>query len=164
MSLDKFVSRGFAGSLGSGEGKWVQTSSTTSLSNQAANQRVGHPGGTSFIMGGGGLGARPAGSKESPRRDSGSPDDRYSFNAHDIRSRGTTRHSQESKNGIQAESLNDWMRTKRGHQVVVGIAMYGIALFILIFLLVSLFGSDSNEGFYSAPAGLSRHARPMWER
>jgi hypothetical protein len=56
------------------------------------------------------------------------------------------------------------MNTKRGHQVVLGIAMYGIALFVLIFLLIALFGDDSGEGFYTAPAGLSRHARPMWER
>jgi hypothetical protein len=164
MTLDKYVSRGFSGSLGSGEGKWVQSSTSSSHSQSAAQSSINHQGGTSFVMGGGGLRGRPSGSKERSQNDSGYADDRYSFDAHDVRHSGTGRHSKGFKDKDQSASLNEWMSTKRGHKVVIGIAMYGIMLFILIFLLISLFGGGSKEGFYTAPAGLSRGARPMWER
>jgi hypothetical protein len=44
---------------------------------------------------------------------------------------------------------------------VVGLAMYGIGLFILIFLLVAFFGGGKNEDFYELP-GTSKKAKPMW--
>jgi hypothetical protein len=164
MSFNKYVSRGFTGSAGSGEGRWVQSSGSSPGSQGSTSRVANPPSGTSFVMGGGGLRGKPTASTHSSERDSGYCDNRYSFNAHDLRQNERSRHSQDPRDGAHAASLNEWMSTKRGHQIVVGIAMYGIALFILIFLLISLFGSGKGEGFYTAPAGISRHARPMWER
>lgn len=163
MSLNKYVARGFTSSVGSGEGKWVQTSAPAAASS-GATPSSNHEGGTSFVMGGGGLRGRPQGTRELSHRDSSQSDHRYSFDAHHVRHKGTARLSGASKGSDETQCLNDWMNSSRGHRVVLGIAAYAIALGVGIFLLIAAFGGDDNKSFYSAPAGFSRKMKPMWER
>jgi hypothetical protein len=162
MSLDKFVMRGFSSSLGSGEGNWV----TKTQQYQGPTQQqtvVRHEGGTSFVMGGGPLKGKP---NPKQGRDTSYKEDRYSFDAEAIRNGGTMRR-RKSSGGHGADegvSLVEAANTNKGHKIAVGIAMYGILLAVGIVLLIVYFGDGSNEGFYSAPAGLSGDVRPMWER
>lgn len=170
MSLDKFVMRGFTGSVGSGEGRWVASSaSTTQTQPTATNQ---HAAGSSFVMGGGGLRPKPtgpAGAKDScSEHDSSKGEgmgggERYSYDFEKTRDKGTQHNYGQHPGCFGSKSLNDAINTKRGHQAMVGIALYGIGLFILIFCLVAMFGDGRNEDFYTAP-GLSKKAKPMWAR
>lgn len=162
MSLDKFVMRGFSGSLGSGEGRWV----TPTQQYQGPTQQqtvVRHEGGTSFVMGGGPLKGKP-----SPKAhgDKTYKEDRYSFDAEAVKSGGTMRsqRSRSSPGAGESMSLIEAANTRRGHKIAMGLAMYGIILAVGIVLLITCFGSGANEGFYSAPAGFSRDVRPMWDR
>lgn len=169
MSLDKFVMRGFTGSVGSGEGRWVANSAPNA---QAAPVATQHPAGSSFVMGGGGLRPKPVtngGSKnscseyDSSKGEAMGGGDRYSYDADKVRSKGTQHNYGQHPGCFGSQSLNDAIQTRRGHQVMVGVALYGIALFILIFCIIAMFGDGKNEDFYSAP-GLSKKARPMWAR
>lgn len=169
MSLDKFVMRGFTGSVGSGEGRWVASSAPNT---QAAPVATQHPTGSSFVMGGGGLRPTPTtnrGAKESySEYDSSKGEamgggDRYSYNADKVRDKGTQHNYGQHPGCFGSKSLNDAIQTKRGHQVMVGVVLYGIALFVLIFCLVAMFGDGRNDDFYTAP-GLSKKAKPMWAR
>ncbi len=162
MSLDKFITRGLVGSVGSGDGTWV-TKTPQYHGPTQQQSAVQHEGGTSFVMGGGPLKARPqvaqSGSRASYR------EERYFFDAEKVRSSGTRRTrekgSQEDEEGL---SLFEATNTKKGNQVVMAIALYGIALIVGIGLLITYFGSGKNDDFYSAPAGFSRPMRPMWDR
>jgi hypothetical protein len=162
MSLDKFVMRGFSGSVGSGEGRWV----TPTQQYQGPTQQqtvVRHEGGTSFVMGGGPLKGKP-----SPKAERGRSykEERYSFDAETIKEGGTmrSRRSGSSRDGGSGLSLIEAANTRKGHKIAMGLAMYGIILVIGIVLLITYFGDGKNEGFYSAPAGFSRDVRPMWDR
>jgi hypothetical protein len=170
MSLDKFVMRGFTGSVGSGEGRWVASSAPNT---QAAPVATQPPAGSSFVMGGGGLRPKPAVSSSGAKNSYSEHDsskgeamgggDRYCYDADKVRDKGTQHNYGEHPGCFGSKSLNDAIQTKRGHQVMVGVVLYGIALFVLIFCLVAMFGEGRNEDFYTAP-GLSKKAKPMWAR
>ena len=169
MSLDKFVMRGFTGSVGSGEGRWVATSAPTTPTTPVATQ---HPSGSSFVMGGGGLRPKPASASkdrashseyDSSKGEAMGGGDRYSYDAERVREKGTQHRYGQHPGCLGSKSFGEAINTKRGHQVMVGIALYGIALFILIFCIIAMFGDGRNEDFYTAP-GLSKKARPMWAR
>jgi hypothetical protein len=170
MSLDKFVMRGFTGTVGSGEGRWVSSSSAPN--NNSINSGSRAQSGSSFVMGGGGLRPRPTQSSKSGTRysehdgsmgEASGGGDRYSFNADRVRNKGAEHKSGHHQGcfGRDGRSLNELANTQRGHRIVVGLAMYGIGLFILIFLLVAFFGGGKNEDFYELP-GTSKKAKPMW--
>jgi hypothetical protein len=169
MSLDKFVMRGFTGSVGSGEGRWVASSNQTAPTAPVATQ---HPTGSSFVMGGGGLRPKPS-TNSGPKNSCSEYDsskgeamgggDRYSYDAEKVRDKGTQHNYGQHPGCFGSKSLNHAINTKRGHQVMVGVALYGIGLFILIFCIIAMFGDGRNEDFYTAP-GLSKKARPMWAR
>jgi hypothetical protein len=168
MSLDKFVMRGFTGSVGSGEGRWVASSSST----QAQPAATQHASGSSFVMGGGGLRPKPsAGTKssdaysefDSSKGEAMGGGERYSFNADKVQNKGTQHNHGKHPGCFGSSSFNEAISTKRGHQIMMGVVMYGIALAIIIFCLVAMFGDGKNEEFYTAP-GLSKKARPMWAR
>ena len=160
MSLDKFVMRGFTGSLGSGEGRWVST--TQQYSGPSHQQTaVSHQGGTSFVMGGGPLKAKPA-AKE--HKQQGFSEERYSFDSRDIRDKGTRYLRDKSDSSKSGKSLVELANTKDGHRVVVALAMYGIFLALGIVTLIIFFGSGRNDAFYSAPVGFSGHQRAVWDR
>jgi hypothetical protein len=171
MSLDKFVMRGFTGSVGSGEGRWVATSGQTTQ--QAAATATQHPTGSSFVMGGGGLRARPApkaGSKgehsefDSSQGEAMGGGDRYSYDPNKVRDNGTRHNYGKHPGCFGSRSLSDAISAKRGHQMMVGLVLYGIALFILIFCIIALFGDGKNEDFYTGSPSLPRKAKPMWAR
>jgi hypothetical protein len=164
MALDKFISRGFTSSVGSGEGRWVQTSSSPTQTTSADKFAGNHQQGTSFVMGGGGLRGRPAASRDKAGGSASYTEERYSFDAHDVRHQGTGRGSKHARESKEESSLNDWMNSTRGHRVVLGIGCYLIAMFALIFLIVSAWSGGERESLYSSPAGVSRKVRPMWER
>lgn len=169
MSLDKFVMRGFTGSVGSGEGRWVASSAATTPTQPVATQ---HQGGSSFVMGGSGLRPRPTpdsrskGSHsefDSSKGEAMGGGDRYSYDAGKVQDKGTQHNYGEHPGCFGSKSFNDAINTKRGHQVMVGVVLYGITLFILIFCLIALFGDGKNEDFYTAP-GIGKNAKPMWAR
>jgi hypothetical protein len=160
MSLDKFVMRGFTGSMGSGEGRWV--SSSSQYQGQAERQSViTHQGGTSFVMGGGPLKGRPAVKDNTGRS---SRDELYSSDPDRGKYTGTGQQGNGYYKTHGNKSFVEWAGTSKGHRVVVGIAFYAIFLILGIVLLVRYFGLGSNDSFYSAPAGFSREMRPMWDR
>jgi hypothetical protein len=171
MSLDKFVMRGFSGSTGSGEGRWVASSSAQSNSSINSGSRA--QSGSSFVMGGGGLRPRPTTSSprgggrssehDGSRGEASGGGDRYSFNVDKVRNKGAEHKSGQHQGcfGRDGRSLNELASTQRGHRIVVGLAMYGIGLFILIFLLVAFLGAGKNDDYYELP-GTSKKARPMW--
>jgi len=117
--------------------------------------------GTSFVMGGGPLKGRPQASSES-RRNYG--DERYSFDADKVRHSGTMRKREKGERDEEGMSLFEATNTKKGNQVVLAIALYGICLIIGIGLLITYFGAGKNHDYYAAPAGFSKEVRPMWER
>jgi hypothetical protein len=157
MSLDKFLGRGFTGSLGSGEGRWVAQATP----HQQPSQQGSTQGGTSFVMGGGPLKGRP---QANSNKDNQYREERYAFDAHEVRSKGSVKEVKQHKECMRFTSVSDALSTRRGHQVLVGIAMYGIALMVGIFLLYAYFGSSDTDGYYTPPPGLSRNARPLWDR
>ena len=168
MSLDKFVMRGFTGSVGSGEGRWV--SSSGAQSNTSPNSDSRAQSGSSFVMGGDSLRARPSGSGsrssgysefDNSKGEAFGGGDRYSFNAERVRNKGTEHKQEQYKGCFGSSSLNELASTKRGHRVVVGIVMYGIGLFLIIFLLIAFFGGGKNEDYYELP-GTSKKVKPMW--
>lgn len=163
--------RGFTGSVGSGEGRWVATSSQTTQ--QPAGSVTQHPAGSSFVMGGGGLRARPtpsASSKgshsehDSSRGEATGSGERYSYDAGKVRDKGTRHDYGKHPGCFGSRSFNDTINTKRGHQVMVGVVLYGIALFILIFCIIAMFGDGKNEDFYTGSPTLPKKAKPMWAR
>jgi hypothetical protein len=170
MSLDKYVMRGFTGSVGSGEGRWVASSAPSPSSNASASQNSS---GSSFVMGGGGARPRPGGANSGSRNSHGEYDssrgeamgggDRYSYDANKVRDNGTQHKYGQHPGCFGSRSFNDAINTKRGHQFVVSIVLYAIVLFITIFCLIALFGDGKNEDFYSAP-GVLKQAKPMWAR
>jgi hypothetical protein len=168
MSLDKFVMRGFSGSVGSGEGRWV--ASPGSQGNNSLNSGSRAHSGSSFVMGGGGLRARPTPSRRAGERcsehdgssgEASGGGDRYSFNVDKVRNKGTDHKHGQHQGCFGGRSLNEIASTQRGHRIVVGLAMYGIGLFILIFLLIAFLGGGKNQDYYELP-GTSKKARPMW--
>jgi len=170
MSLDKFVMRGFTGSVGSGEGRWVASSAPTTQAQPSSTTQ--HPAGSSFVMGGGGLRPKPTGPSnskgsyseyDSSKGEGMGGGERYSYDVQKTRDKGTQHDYGQHPGCFGGKSLNDAVNTNRGHQAMVGIALYGIGLFILIFCLVALFGDGKNEGFYVVP-GMSKKAKPMWAR
>ena len=89
--------------------------------------------------------------------------ERYSYNVDRVRNQGTQHNHGEHPGCFGGRSLNDAVNTKRGHQAMVGIVFYGIALFVTIFCIVALFGDGSDEDFYKV-RGMSKKARPMWSQ
>ncbi len=171
MSLDKFVMRGFTGSVGSGEGRWVATSAQTTQ--QPAAQVNQHPAGSSFVMGGGGLHARPTTSASSrnthsehdpSKGEAMGSGERYSYNVDKVRDKGTQHDFGKHQGCFGSKSFNDAINTKRGHQVMVGVVLYGISVFVLIFCIIAMFGDGRNDDFYTASPSLSKNAKPMWAR
>jgi hypothetical protein len=171
MSLDKFVMRGFTGSVGSGEGRWVASSVPTAQAPAAPVTQ--HPAGSSFVMGGGGLRTRPtptANSKashsefDSSKGEAMGGGERYSYDPDKVRSKGTKHEYGKHPGCFGSRSFNDTINTKRGHQVMVGVVLYGIALFILIFCIIAMFGDGNNEDFYTGSPSLPKKAKPMWAR
>lgn len=172
MSLDKFVMRGFTGSLGSGEGKWVSTSSAAT-SEIKQNTMNPHPSGSSFVMGGSSVGFKPrivqkAAAKDryseydSSNGEASGGGDRYSFDRDKVRDKGTQHSFGEHRKGCFGgpKSL-DKAALKRRHQITVGIVLYGVALFALILCLVVMFGDGKNSEHYNIPTSLNG-AKPMW--
>jgi len=169
MSLDKYVMRGFTGSVGSGEGRWVASSTQAP---QAAPVTTQHPRGSSFVMGGGGLRPKPAvpatnknsySEYDSSKGEAMGGGDRYSYDADKVRDKGTQHDYGKHPGCFGSKSLNDAINTKRGHKMMVGIVLYGIALFALIFCLVAMFGDGKNKDYYTSGA-LGQKARPLWAR
>lgn len=170
MSLDKFVMRGFTGSVGSGEGRWVASSS----SSQQASSSVGrqHQSGSSFVLGGGGAVSRSGSSSkgkasysehDSSRGEAMGGGDRYSYDPDKVRNGGTQHDYGKHPGCFGSKSLNDAANSRQGHQVVVGMLFFGIALFVTIFCIVAVFGNGGDDDFYKLP-GSSRKAKPMWAR
>ncbi len=89
MSLDKFVARGYSGSLGDTTGQWVSRTAETAKAQPAGNLRET---GTSFVMGGGR--ASTAGYRA---KNNQSLDASRSRDTEDIMHRGT-RHYREARN------------------------------------------------------------------
>jgi hypothetical protein len=170
MSLDKFVMRGFTGSVGSGEGRWVASSSPNASSNSSASQSSS---GSSFVMGGSGVRPQPSGANsgsknsyseyDSSRGEAMGGGDRYSYDPNKVRDNGTQHKYGQHPGCFGSRSFNEAINTTRGHKFVLSIVLYGIVLFITIFCLIALFGDGKNEDFYSAP-GVLRKTKPMWAR
>lgn len=169
MSLDKYVMRGFTGSVGSGEGRWVASSASATPDKSAVSQ---HQGGSSFVMGGGGLRPKPtpnSSSKEayneydSSKGEAMGRGDRYSYDADKVRDKGTQHEYGQHPGCFGSRSFNDAINTKRGHQFMMAVILYGIVLAVIIFCLIAMFGNGNNEDFYTAP-GVSKNAKPMWAR
>jgi len=133
----------------------------TSAPSQQSSPRAGGDTGTSFVLGGGGLKGRPQGNSN---REGQYREDRYSFDPQEIRNKGSVKELQDHKECLKFTSVADALSTKRGHQVLVGIAMYGIALIAGIVLLCAYFGSGDSDGYYAPPPGMNRNARPLWDR
>jgi hypothetical protein len=170
MSLDKFVMKGFTGSVGSGEGRWVASSNSTT---QAPNTITQHPTGSSFVMGGGGLGPRPnLGSSQKGSHDQFDPSkgeamgagERYSYDPDKVRDKGTRHDFGRHQGCFGSTAFNDAINSRRGHQMMVGVVLYGVALFVLIFCIIAMFGDGKNEDFYTGSPVLPKKAKPMWAR
>jgi hypothetical protein len=89
MSLDKFVARGYSGSLGDTTGQWVSRTAETPRAQPTESSRET---GTSFVMGGSRVSTAGYRAKNSQNLDSA-----RSQNADDIMHRGT-KHYREARN------------------------------------------------------------------
>jgi hypothetical protein len=160
MSIDKFIMRGMTGSLGSGGDNWVSKVTPPSQNVQTTNQP--HSSGSSFVMGGGGLGKRP--SKTESSHEKGADDSWRSFDGRCPRDQVNMRKGGAGDESFRRTSFAEALFTKRGQRFVASVVMYGAVIFSLIFVLYGMFGDGESEHFYSVPSGLSPHARPMWDR
>jgi hypothetical protein len=84
MSIDKFIMRGMTGSLGSGGDTWVAKATPPPQTTQPTHTHQAS--GTSFVMGGGGLG-RPS-NKPQSGREQGAEESWRSFDSRSIRENG----------------------------------------------------------------------------
>lgn len=159
MSLDKYLMRGFTGSLGSGTGKWVATS-TPPPQNTPPQHSSNHDRGSSFVLGG----SPSARSGRSHSHSQNYKEDRYSFDSERVRDSGTVQDRHSYKECFQATSLSDGLTSKVGHRVLLSLCLYGIALGLTIYVIFAYFGNDNTEHWYSTPDNLPRHARPLWDR
>lgn len=161
MSLDKYVMRGFTSSLGSGEGKWVASSAPPSSTTPSPNSSSHHSGGTSFVLGG--LPTSKPGRSQSNSQ-GGYTEDRYSFNPDKVQESGTVHERHSYKHCFQATSCSDGLTSTFGKNLALSLCFYGIALGLVIFVIYKYAGNDHSERWYSTPANVSRHARPLWDR
>ena len=160
MSIDKFIMRGMTGSLGSGGDNWVSKTTPQPQNVQSTNHN--HSSGSSFVMGGGGLGKRPARTESS--REQGGDASWRSFDGRSPREEGSLRKGGGGDESFQRTSFMEALLSKRGQRFVATVVMYGTVIFSLIFVLYGMFGGELSENFYSVPSSLSPHARPMWDR
>jgi len=160
MSIDKFIMRGMTGSLGSGGDDWITKTVPTTNTVQPINTNQG--GGTSFVMGGGGAGRSPR--TTSSGREQGGDQGYRSFDAKSIQSNGTVRKAEQGGGSFQARSFSEALSSSKGQRFLLGVLLYGIAIFALLYILFHMFGDGKSDEFYTAPSGLSPKARPLWDR
>lgn len=157
MSLDKFVMRGFTGSLGSSHGRWVAT-------NQQPTQPSSHPprqgADTTFMFGGQG---RISKGPYSKHKDSGHSEERYTFNAESTRYEGTRERDLDSKESRHSrrESArhDDVIEEKLGPAII----LVAILLAALVVGATSLIIDSPSGDNSSSPSLLQRRSRMMAE-
>lgn len=144
-----------------------------SSGNGASSNTTGNQGGTSFVLGGGGLRGRPA-----VERGSGAnrqyAEDRYSFDPHEISCNGTSyrgddrqsRGDRRERGGLSRERLTELEleRSTKIQRIGFAIILYGVGLVLIIAALWGVFGGDSSSDRYTTPSGDVRRGRPMWAR
>lgn len=160
MSLDKYLMRGFTGSLGSGEGKWVATAAPHATQ---SSHRSDSSSGTSFVLGGGNSGSSGSQARrETPTRDY--REDRYSFDATEVRSKGTVKQIEKSEKSFVVTTLNDSLSGSGGGKVLRAIFFIGILIVSLVYVLSSMTGDEAYDRGEYRPSRLDRAARPLWDR
>jgi len=151
MSQHKLGVSSFGGQLAPGP-------SSASLAPQSAAAYAPSRGdhGASFVMGGSPLGRAPASTSSSrgaERYDSGL-------------GRDETRSTKSGGGGY------DQYRTpivgtiigRHGQKILFGLFVYGFALIAIGYVIVTMFGGNSQVEYYSRPTGMDESVRPLWER
>ena len=160
MSLDKYVMRGFTGSLGSGEGRWVATAAPAT---SQPSQRPDSSSGTSFVMGGnprGGGGSRAGGQGSTQQF----REDRYSFDAAEIRSKGSVKEIEKAERSFMVTTFADAISSKGGEKFLTALFFIGLLIVGLVYVLSSMTGDDLYDRREYRPHALGRAARPLWDR
>jgi hypothetical protein len=152
--------RGMTGSLGSGGDTWVAKATPPPQTTQPTHTHQAS--GTSFVMGGGGLG-RPS-NKPQSGREQGAEESWRSFDSRSIRENGGARKADSDRTSYQPRPIADVLSTSKGQRLMTAVLLYGLVIFGLIYLLCSWFGDGRSDDFYNTPSSLSPHARPLWDR
>jgi hypothetical protein len=148
MSLDKFVMRGYTGSVGNSSGQWVARSPD---SQQPQTFQPNNDGGTSFVMGGGGL-ARPY--YRNGGRGRNVPnyrDEDYMFNSADVSSGGTAMRRDAPSGCFGARG-----GSSGGMDGQKAIIFIFIIIMAIVCAFVALSGATGSRAKAKRPAGYNR--------
>ncbi len=107
--------------------------------------------GSSFVMGGAPL-SRPSSPTKSSHQE-----ERYS--SHVGRSQGGG-----SEGEGRGTSLFRAVFGGRGEKIMLGLFLYGLVLITIVYVIVTIFGDDTDTEYYSRPAGMDETVRPLWDR
>lgn len=151
MSQHKLGMSSFGGQLAPGpsSASLAPQSSTSYSHNSATN-------GSSFVMGGSPMGrgySSNRGSREEDRYGSGFGRDEVS--------------SSKSVSGYSERRGPSLVRSVfggRGEKIFLGLFFYGLALIVIGYCIITMFGGSSNVEYYSRPAGFGENVRPLWDR
>lgn len=146
MSPNRFLNRGLSGLP---ESRWSNPAGKTGATRAPADGG----GGTSFVMGGAGTSSRY---KNRQARSKSDASGRYDPGKYAKEKR--KRHKEDAK--TSERSLLAYLNSKEGNKIVVGVALYGVAILLIIVLLSAFFTGEPNEGFYTAGEGVSP---AIWE-
>lgn len=151
MSQHKLGMSSFGGQLAPGP-------SSASLAPQGSGAYAPSRGdtGASFVMGGSPLGRVPLSSGSSrggERYDSGLRTGEM----------GTTK-SGGGGCDYHRTSLASAVLGKHGQKILFGLFVYGFGLIAIGYVIVTMFGGNSEMEYYSRPTGMDESVRPLWDR
>jgi hypothetical protein len=141
MSSNRFLNRGLSGLP---ESRWSNRATRTGATKASADEG----GGTSFVMGGAGASSRY---KNRQSRSKADVSGRYDSGKYAKEKRKRYKEDAKTSEG----SLLAYLNSKEGNKIVVGIALYGVAILLIIILLSAFFTGEPNEGFYVPGEGVS---------
>jgi hypothetical protein len=151
MSQHKLGISSFGGQLAPGP-----SSASLAPHNTASYSHNSPTNGSSFVMGG-----SPMGRGYSPKKSS-REEDRYGsgFGGDEVSSSKSISGYSERRGPSLVRSILGG----RGEKIFIGLFFYALALIVISYCIVTMFGGSSDIEYYSRPAGFGENVRPLWDR
>ncbi len=140
MSSNRFLNKGLSGLP---ESRWSNPASRAGTARPSGDGG----GGNSFVMGGAGASSRYKNRQSQSKVDASDRYDRGKYGKDKYK-------SQKGDEKASERSLLAYLNSKEGNKIVVAVALYGVAILLIIILLSAFFTGDPNEGFYTAGGGV----------